>query len=74
MKNRGKHGKTDGEAWTSSALGPFEATLSFSGSGVSTVLELLKPLIQGFLKQHLSELICGNVDKLIDGQGPSSKP
>ena len=56
----------------SRCAGSIKADLSFGGSGVSTVLEFLKPLIEGYLNQRLSVLICGNVDKLIEGQGEAN--
>ncbi|CAJ1403960.1 unnamed protein product [Effrenium voratum] len=52
--------------------GSIQAELSFSGSGISMVLEFLKPLIQSYLNKRLSELICGQVDTAINEQGSAA--
>lgn len=49
--------------------GSIEADLAFSGSGVSMVLEFLKPLIQTIMNKKLTVEICEKLDAAIDGPG-----
>ncbi|CAK9056384.1 Hypothetical protein SCF082_LOCUS30387 [Durusdinium trenchii] len=49
--------------------GTIKAEFTFTGSGVSTVLEFLKPLIQSIINDRLAELICSNLDQVLEDQG-----
>ncbi|CAE7449764.1 EMB2076 [Symbiodinium natans] len=49
--------------------GRVQVDLEFTGSGMSTVLQFLKPLIQSALNKRLTALICTNVDSVINSKG-----